>query len=722
MTRNDFLKNVPAPLTADEPNQQVSAANAEFDLSVCVTRGLKVRLIHRSTGLLIADGPYSYSFGSPQFNKVTTAREGDALVVVLEGSTETAVDVRHEIRVPQSRPWIEERITLTNRGSYRMMMPKARCGWVLPVPIEGGQAGGALREFRFTAVPFRREPLANRTQYADFTVSQVLFEPRSSRLRSDHKIRVSNAIVTPLTSTTGLVRTEFDEYASEGWLMTDGKRGFLISKYNPSGIEWSVLDRISLGAETAGLRWGGFGVFEGDPEHGASLPPQSSYSFGVTRITAFPGGIMEGLYAFRSEMEARGHGCPKGFNPPVHWNELYDNKVWWAPQGVGDPENLKKYYRIEDMKEEAAKAVRYHCEALYMDPGWDTSFGSKIWDEPRLGKVADFAAMLRRDFGLKLSLQTVLSGWCNPTSYPREFDIMGRDGARAELSLCGASPRYVEETFRRLDHLARDGVIFFMFDGTTYHGMECWDPEHGHPVPARRHEHAEGMTRLARLIHEKHPHVLIEMHDQLISGWLRYLPVYYGHGEPHPGYQGPNAHGFDSAWAFELMWDPMRDLVAGHSIALYYYNLAYSLPLYVHLDLRKDNAQALMLWWNASTCRHLGIGGTHADPQVQKTHIEAMATYRKLKPFFTAGTFYGIEETIHVHRHPVQRAVVINCFNLEKQQAKRTFRFEPEQYGLDGGRSHRVLGAGSRKVRGGYDIEVEIAGYGHTLVEIHPEG
>ena len=63
------------------------------------------------------------------------------------------------------------------------------------------------------------------------------------------------------------------------------------------------------------------------------------------------------------------------------------------------------------------------------------------------------------------------------------------------------------------------------------------------------------------------------------------------------------------------MWAPMEDLLSGRAITLYYYNLAYGLPLYIHIDLRADNQNALV-FWNASTCRHLGIGGTHKDAAV----------------------------------------------------------------------------------------------------------
>ena len=101
-----------------------------------------------------------------------------------------------------------------------------------------------------------------------------------------------------------------------------------------------------------------------------------------------------------------------------------------------------------------------------------------------------------------------------------------------------------------------------------------------------------------------------------------------------PGESVCQALGFDTVWAFELMWRPMQDLTSGRSIALYYYNLAYSLPLYIHIDLRTDNRNAVVFWWNASTCRHLGIGGTHPDPAVRQAQKEGMANYRRLKPYF----------------------------------------------------------------------------------------
>ncbi len=119
---------------------------------------------------------------------------------------------------------------------------------------------------------------------------------------------------------------------------------------------------------------------------------------------------------------------------------------------------------------------------------------------------------------------------------------MNRDGSCVEMSLCGASRQYVEETLARLLALARDGATFFMFDGTMDNG-ECWDPHHGHPVPSGREDHVEATNRLAFLVHGKYPNVLIEMHDQMLGGTnLRYVPTYYGYGKRQLGGAAAEAH------------------------------------------------------------------------------------------------------------------------------------------------------------------------------------
>lgn len=690
MTRKDFLAAVPL-LTTGAP-ATTTRKTRHFDLSVDARR---LRLTHLPAGIILADAPYSSTFDL----RDAAITAPDNRTILREALLYGCVRFRQEIRVASDAPWIEERISLVNTGSQPAALHGARCGFVLPLQLRNGAVQGPWADFKAVAVPYRREPSGDRTQYADYSLADVLTKPRTSQLRARTSFARNGNVYYSRVVGAGVSQETSPEYASEGWCLTDGKRGYLITKYCPTAMEFAILDRCPVDAEHCGLRWGGFGAYFGDPEPGFWLAPGATHEFGVTRLTAFEGGVTEGFYTFRREMESRGAGCPKDFDAPSHWNEIYDNKLWWLPRdGPFLPENKRKYYGLQDMREEAAKARDIGCQALYLDPGWDTSFASKIWDEPRLGKLSDFTAMLKRDYGLSLSLHTPLSGWCDPTSYPRAADRMDRNGQRIANRLCGASRQYLDETLARFDALARDGATFFMFDGTIWQG-ECWDPSHGHPVPMRRHDLVEATNRLARLVHARHPKVLIEMHDQLMGGCdLRYVPTYLGYGNS----------GLDTVWAFELMWDPMRDLVGGHSIALYYYNLAYSIPLYIHIDLRKDNDQALMLWWNISTCRHLGLGGTHADPAARQAQKQAMSHYRRLKPYFARGIFYGIDEQTHLHRHPTESSAVINCFNLDDRPVTRHLDLDPTRFGLNPNRRYT------------YPKEVQVAPYGHTLVEVRP--
>lgn len=258
-----------------------------------------------------------------------------------------------------------------------------------------------------------------------------------------------------------------------------------------------------------------------------------------------------------------------------------------------------------------------------------------------------------------------------------------------------------------------------MFDGTAYR-EECWDPAHGHPVPARLEEHCKAMCRLARMVHAEFPNVLIEMHDPANGGSPnRTCPIYYGHGSCSEGDNpSSSAQGFDSVWAFELMWKPMEDLISGRSVALYYYNLAYSLPLYIHVDLRTDNSSAIVFWWNASTCRHLGIGGTHADAAVREVHRQSMATYLRLKPHFSSGVFFGIDEETHVHCQHDGASAVINCFNLSDRPVTRKIRFDPAEFGLSSSQPWQFFGGAFQESGSLYLGEVGIAPRSHVLVEI----
>jgi len=700
LNRKDFLQSLALggssllaqtaimPAANDELSSEIKTMTLKSDQFELILQAGKdaiaCRLQHLPSGTLLADGPYSYSFGNPSFIVVSQ----DASLVTFKGATRTGLEIVHTFRVPAKSPWIEEEISIRNTTSHPVS-ETFRCGFTLPV------RSGTLSDYIFTAVPFRRQTRDERHTYDDYSLDQILYQKRRGNLRED-----------------SLPPRVYENYFSEGWAATNGTTGFLFSKYNALAREWSILDRIPLEQGLTGLRWGGAGVDASDCEGFCVIPAGEAHSFGSSRLTYFPGDLTQGYYAFRAEMESRGHGLPAGFDPPIHWNELYDNKLWFLPDnGQDKPENRAKYYSLDDMKGEAAKAKAMCCEALYCDPGWDTNFGSKIWDDARLGKVSDFVATMKTDYGLKVSLHTPLSGWNNPISYAPEC-LRLDDKGRKMSTCCGASEQYVDETSRRLHVLAEGGVTFFMFDGTAYLG-ECWDPKHGHSVPSTCGEHIDATNRLARLVHKKYPHVAIEMHDQVAGGsHVRYVPLYYGHGVDASG-----VNGFDTVWAFELMSAPLRDIYNGLAMPLYYYNLAYSLPLYLHVDLREDNEQALMLWWYASTCRHLGFGGTHENPKVREAQLATMNTYRRIKPFYAAGVFYGIDEWTHVHRHPDQNSAVINCFNIN-EAVNKEIAFDPAAFGLDAARAYKFTGAEATLSGGTYRLKLALLAHGHSLIEV----
>jgi len=666
------------------------------------------RLEHKPSGVLLADGAYSYSFARTLFSDA----QRDGATISLTGQSDNGILVEQRFTADPSTSWIEESLTLTNKTKWRQIQ-SFRCGFVLPLRDD------VLTGYSFTAVPFRREGVFS-SRLSDLNRHRLAKNERYLTFRLDELLFKCRAYVDEITEnpTRQSVMAGFRErrffaqdYGAEGWILTDDENGFLISKYNQSTPEYAVLDRVFLENGIPGLRWGG-----GAPPEGIGcieLEPGETYEFGVTRLSAFQGGLTQGYYTFRFEMESRGHGTPTGFNPPVHWNELYDNQLWSADGGHVDPKNREEFYRLTDVRGEAAKARAMGCDALYLDPGWETQQSSKIWDEGRLGKLDEFVASLRDEFGgLKLALHTPLSGWTGHGCHVPEGSALVNAMGVETYFACGASQQYMDESARRLRALADAGVCFFMFDGPGYQGP-CWDSTHGHGVPSSLAEHVRATNHLARLVHETHPEVLIEMHDQPGRYWPPMAPMYHGHGEDAGGIRG-----FDERWGVEFMWNPIEDIRSGNSIALYYYNLAYGLPLYLHVDLRADNEHAIAFWWTASTCRHLGVGGTHADPDVVNAQMRAMDTYKRLKPYFTSGIFYGLDELTHVHSSIDGTGAVVNCFNLEECAVERDVRFEPPSLGLTANKTFEFVGADISPTRRAYVGTVGIPAQGHTLIEI----
>ena len=639
--------------------------------------GIAAGLSDKATGFLLADGPYSYRVEQRIDEGRTLLLSGITIQdwrVDSEAGTAKIwgnvgkIEIEHSFVLRRDAPVLEESLTLRNPLDGPVYLDDVAFGFTRAITDEDGFLLPDLKDSIFTAIPYRRDTLRQGVgEYQEFSVEEIIHR------RGGYKLR----------------RGDFpnNAFGSEGWVWSYGARACVMARYCQECMSFSLLAPECPGrapargteCEPISLRIAGFGKWHGDPEALSPIRAHGRVNLGTNYYILVQGGWKEGYYAFRQLMEQNGHVLPLGFDPPVHWNELYDNPLWW---GADNQETRAKYYTRTHMEEEAAKANEIGCESLYLDPGWDTDFASTLWAADRLGELEEFVSAMRSRYGLDVSLHCPLAGWSSPSSYTPEACRMEADGKRIEGSLCSGSRHYLETKAGRLKTLCKAGVVFLMFDGTRYTGP-CFDPDHQHPIPYTREAHCRSYLQLTQRVHEEHPDVLIELHDPISAGTvLRYTPSYYLHGLPRS---------FDENWGFEYMWDPMDDLLSGRAVSLYYYNLAYSAPpIYLHIDLRTDNVHALQFWWYASTCRHLGIGGMHPSRPVWEAHKAAMARYLQLKEYYARGEFYGFGEEVHVHVLPHARSFVVSLFNLSDRVAKKKLAFPLASIGFETGCSYTV--------------------------------
>jgi hypothetical protein len=490
-----------------------------------------------------------------------------------------------------------------------------------------------------------------------------------------------------------------------------------VFKCNQDGMEFSLL-APEVGSRSVALRFGGAGMHAGDPSALASIAPGASITLGVTRYVCIDGGAPAACLAFRAFLDEHGCRFPHDFDPPVHWNELYDNRDWslgTPGRPPGRRNTRPTCYTREQMMEEARKAREYGCQALYLDPGWDTDFGTFLWGERWMGPRTAFIDEVRTRFGLGVSLHCPLATWMSldgrsVASWPAAALRRREDGTVVDAAVCIGSRQYLEEAERRLAEHCADGVGYLMFDGNWWNGG-CWDAGHGHPVPFTLEDQVRACLHLAERIHARYPKVVIEMHDPVVGGNIsRYTPVYYKYGLPGS---------YDDNWGFELMWQPMEDIRSGRARSLYWYNLGCNVPVYLHVDLRDDNEHCLVLWWYASTCRHLGIGGTHPVPAVAAAQVQAMRRYRELERFYKRGEFFGMGEEIHVHALPGENAFVVNLFNLSSEERIIQGSIRVAGMGLDPDRWYVApKGSGFDASRGLFRIGRRMAPWSAVVLEV----
>jgi hypothetical protein len=869
-------------------------ANRYWQLRVTATDGqVQVRLQSKPLDLCLAEGPYLYRAERNLGQHVETCRglQGAQVTtqpnqLVIRGQL-AGLELEHRFELLPGRPVLEERIVLRNKSDTLISLADFEAGFIRRVTDQAGEVSAELDGDRWVAVPLRARAIDPKGYVSDFSIQELItkagYEPHVNKdlqytqLPSRHR-------------------------ASEGWAWThkDGAVGIFV--FSQENMLFSVVS-AQKEAEGGTLRFGGACMISGEPAALSRIAPGEAVDLGTVRYQSLKGGYPEAAYAFRALLDEKGCGFPADYNPPVHWEQLYDMPNAW--------EDRPHRYTKAIVAKEAAKGRAYSCEALYLDPGWDTEFGTFLWGEEWLGPRSAFVAELQSEFGLKLALHCPLATWVShqvswglgavkswPAAAARmappeadsagegllvpavresrrnlarlpaakaaassvyqggampihqvahlndgwygnraswiadrmpawaEIDLgavyqigqvaLGNDHARqytdraatrlrilaatdynadsqaaswrtvaeyegAPLAeekvfvftpvaarwvrvemlkggqdmprldeievyeakpvsseeadgfariakrgpvpppasqmtgplLCLGSRQYRDEAERRLLANCADGAVFLMYDGNWWNGG-CVDLAHGHPVPYRLEDHIRANLDLAQRVHAKYPKVLIEMHDPGAGGSSpRLTPVYYKYGLPGS---------YDENWGFELMWDPMADLIETRARCLYYYNMGCNVPLYLHIDLRKDNESCVVLWWYASTCRHLGIGGTSPKPSVVQAQQQAMRRYRELEGFYKRGDFYGLNEEIHLHVLPKESAFVVNLFNLSDQPRTLTGACSVSKLGLEAGKRYRTASDWARVENGQFKVSRTMPPWSAQVAEVRAGG
>ncbi|MCE5199138.1 hypothetical protein LLG39_09185 [bacterium] len=627
------------------------------------------------SGVVFADSEYRYSLFTeyddeivhleglyePTLDEVVSAR-GHKIVTLRGriGKPESGVDVRmtQQFNLRDNEEYLEENISLRNASKKDIVLRGYRFGFRkhLNKPKKYGGPGMDIDEYRLIALPFRLQPDGKKHDYQ----LDDLYHGRYQTSEFYNPARLVQEVV------------DKNRARSEGWAWTNGEHGLLVVKYNQEAIEYSMLDTEHRDGHTYLTFGGASPSLYNEPTQVRHLQVGSTATFGTTRFHFYEGLWRRGAYMFREFMSTRGHGIPENYDPPIHWNELYD--IGWHHN---NKEALAKHYTLETMEHEAEKAREIGCDSLYLDPGWETCEGATIWDEERLGKVDDFVRKIKEDYGLEVAFRTIGRSYCDsyPGMYRRRAD--GSIGYYAPYDpkpfyeTCIASEQYQQEKMARLKKLVDAGMNFIMLDEFDWRGP-CYNPKHGHPIPTTPDMHARAVMDLARKLHETHPELLIEVHDPIWSWGPRYLPVYYLH----------DSNSFNEAWAFEFMWNPLEDLLSGKALSLMYYNLAYEVPLYLHMNMDYDNDNCLAFWWYASTVRHIGIGGKKGNDKRFQAYKEALSEYKSMKNLYTRGRFYATDELTHIHVIPEEGQCVVNAFNLTDTHTSRKVEVRLGDFGL----------------------------------------
>lgn len=450
---------------------------------------------------------------------------------------------------------------------------------------------------------------------------------------------------------------------AEGWIIENGRQGLLAMRV-PDGSPDTCFVPLSISATDGKriLHVGSVGPDGDDHRTRNSFLPAlergEQVSFPRTRYAFYEGGWEEGVALFRSIVKEELSRCRQPYKPsPVTYNTYHD----FGP----------KYDRA--MLEQALPVIAdLGVGLLHLDPGWETFWGSSVWNREAMGEAGDFVK-LAGSFGLLVGCWTTLhlmGGDPGDDWYARDADgetFIAEDFGRDRLTGVCPLGAWRDGFVRNMRALVDAGFVFINsdFHDWPWEQQSCHAKGHRHTGPLTRPEWALALNEAFGAVHAGNPDLVIEMHDHVESGEYR-TPVWYLYDR---------LDSYDEKWAYEFMWKTHEDLLAGRLFSLYHLRKAEPVPLFLHMNMRTDNANALAFWYVASCVNHIGVGGAlKAAPEVFAGYKRAIALYNRHFDEFTRGEFVGIDETAHVHIHPDGDRAVLICFNLTDEELTRSVR------------------------------------------------
>jgi hypothetical protein len=683
-------------------------SNSAFVLKVKINEPeVHIVLEENQIPLILSEGNYIYraqisgskdTIFSLQDPTVTVSGQS----ITIHGKM-SGLEIDHSFYFPSGKPFFEEHIVLRNPGKEKLSFSEFEMGFPLNLTGKDNQVKSEYVSDRLIAIPFRHRADDEDGVIHDYGIVEIIEQP-------GWEYRPNFCLTKYLT-------VKSRHHFSEAWAWIHGTRSIGIFSFNQENMVYSTISPVKTSSGTL-LRFGGacFLPVHEQPSALTRINPGDTVDLGLTRYQSVAGDFNETSYSYRAMLDEKRCRFPDNYNPPVHWEQLYDMEGAWN--------NRIRNYTKSRVEKEAVKGVDYSCESLYLDPGWDTKFGTFLWGEEWLGPGKKFVSEMQTKYGLKVSLHTpmppwsTIKGWEMGPNCADDWPLGSRrlipserlnDTIRKGPEICMGSKSFMDEAEKRLLDNCKDGVSFLMYDGTGWNGP-CSDTTHGHPVPYLQEDHIRNCIELVSRVHKKYPDVLIELHDMLDGGNTRRMtPVYYKYGLPFS---------YDENWGFELMWKPMEDLKQGRGLAMYYYNMSCNIPVYLHIDLRSDNENCIVLWWFASTARHLGIGGTHKDPVTAEAQKSAMKYYRQFDRFFKRGEFYGINEEIHLHVLPEENAFMVNMFNLSDKPKRITGLFDLKRAGLNTLIAYKSSESWSKVVNGMLEVDLEMLPWSAAVTDV----